>query len=64
MYTVTKEHMKQPEALRLAEFIEADMTIDGDAPRKNQDQKAYENGWDRIFGQKKKDQEEKKTEEK
>lgn len=36
----------------------------GDAPRKNQDQKAYENGWDRIFGQKKKDQEEKKTEEK
>ena len=22
----------------------------GDAPRKQQDQKAYEEGWDRIFG--------------
>ena len=24
----------------------------GSAPRKNQDQKAYEDGWDRIFGNK------------
>ena len=25
----------------------------GDAPRKQQDQKAYDDGWDRIFGRKK-----------
>lgn len=24
----------------------------GDAPRKQQDQKAYDEGWDRIFGKK------------
>lgn len=27
----------------------------GDAPRKQQDQKAYEEGWDRIFRQKPKE---------
>ncbi len=27
----------------------------GDAPRKQQDQKAYDDGWDRIFGDKKKE---------
>ncbi len=27
----------------------------GDAPRKQQDQKAYEEGWDRIFGSRKKE---------
>ena len=26
----------------------------GDAPRKQSDQKAYEDGWDRIFGKKEK----------
>ncbi len=25
----------------------------GDAPRKQQDKKAYDDGWDRIFGNKK-----------
>jgi len=25
----------------------------GDAPRKQQDQKAYDDGWDRIFGRNK-----------
>jgi hypothetical protein len=31
----------------------------GDAPRKSADRKAYEDGWDRIFG-KKKEEEKKK----
>ena len=34
----------------------------GDAPRKGADRKAYEDGWDRIFG--KKDSEKAKKEEK
>lgn len=29
----------------------------GSAPRKNRDDKAYNDGWDRIFGKKPKDQE-------
>ena len=27
----------------------------GDSPRKKQDKKAYDDGWDRIFGSKKKE---------